>query len=66
MPNRYRYAAAALRGRWHDSRDSAIEDAIRVRLAHRPRDELVWRVPGRIEEDEGVAAPEAAMRTKGG
>ena len=43
-----------------------MEDAIRVRLAHRVGNELVWRVPGRIEEDEGVAAPEAAMRTKGG
>ncbi len=50
---RFRYITAALAGRWRDTEAAAIEDAVRLGLAHWVEGELVWRVAARIEPDEG-------------
>ena len=54
MP-RYRYRTPVLTGRWRDSREAALRDAVKANQAQ--EDERVpggvrWLVPGDIEEDE--------------
>ncbi|WP_114953536.1 hypothetical protein [Sphingosinicella terrae] len=53
---RYRYRTPVLTGRWRDSRDAALRDAVAANQAL--QDEAVpggirWLVPGEIEEEEG-------------
>lgn len=50
---RYRYRTAVLVGRWRDSADAAVEDAVAARQARR-HDKIPgairWVVPGEIEQ----------------
>lgn len=58
-PIRYRYRTAALAGRWRDSREDAVRDAVKAHqaLAHDSvADGLRWLVAGEIEEVESPAA----------
>jgi len=58
-PIRYRYRTAALAGRWRDSREDAVRDAVKARqalAADDVADGLRWLVAGEIEEVESPAA----------
>ena len=52
---RYRYRTAALTGRWRDSREAALRDAINIKQAVEDQAEpggIRWLVPGEIESEE--------------
>jgi hypothetical protein len=52
---RFRYRTAALVGRWRETPEQAVEDAITSRQAEReevPPSKLRWRVPGFIEAED--------------
>jgi hypothetical protein len=56
---RYRYRTAALAGRWRDSREEAMRDAVNARQAladEGAADGLRWLVKGEVEEAETVDA----------
>ena len=58
-PIRYRYRTAALAGRWRDSRDEAVRDALKAHQALLDASEpggLRWLVGGEIEKEEGADA----------
>ena len=58
-PIRYRYRTAALAGRWRDSREEALRDAVKAHQALADEaavDGLRWLVNGEIEEAETVEA----------
>ena len=58
-PIRYRYRTAALAGRWRDSREEAVRDAVTAQQAladDDAADGLRWLVAGEIEEVEGADA----------
>jgi hypothetical protein len=58
-PIRYRYRTAALAGRWRDSRDEAVRDALKAHQALLDASEpdgLRWLVDGEIEEVESAQA----------
>jgi hypothetical protein len=58
-PIRYRYRTAALAGRWRDSREEAVRDAVKARQAlaeDSTADGLSWLVAGEIEEAESADA----------
>ena len=58
-PIRYRYRTAALAGRWRDSREEAVRDALNARQAladESAADGLRWLVAGEIEEVESADA----------
>ena len=58
-PIRYRYRTAALAGRWRDSREEAVRDAVKARQAladEGTTDGLRWLVAGGIEEVESADA----------
>ena len=60
-PIRYRYRTAALAGRWRDSREDAVRDAVKAHQAladDSVADGLRWLVAGEIEE---VASPAALI-----
>ena len=65
---RYRYRTCVLVGAWRSTRDQAVDDAIRSRQAalREGSEDLVWLVPGTIEEainqgwDDRIARPEDA------
>lgn len=57
--SRYRYRTPVLTGRWRDSREAALRDAVNANQAL--QDEAApggirWLVPGDIEEDETGSA----------
>ena len=57
---RYRYRTPVLTGRWRESREAALHDAITARQAIVDETEpggLRWLVPGEVEEDAGVNSP---------
>ena len=64
----YRYRTCVLVGAWRSTRDEAVDDAIRSRQAalREGGEDLVWLVPGTIEEaitqggGAGIARPEDA------
>ena len=58
-PIRYRYRTAALAGRWRDSREEAVRDAVKASQAladASAADGLSWLVAGEIEEVENANA----------
>ncbi|MGZ8336337.1 MAG: hypothetical protein ACXWU1_06725 [Allosphingosinicella sp.] len=63
---RYRYRTPVLTGRWRDTRDAALRDAVKANQAQVDESEpggVRWLVPGEIEEDEnGPALKERARR----
>jgi hypothetical protein len=51
---RYRYRTAVLVGRWRDSAEAAVEDAVAARQARRHdkiHGAIHWVVPGEIEQE---------------
>ena len=61
---RYRYRTPAVAGRWRDSRDDALRDAVMAKQASFD-DSLPggirWIVPGSIEEEETSARPNLGL-----
>lgn len=59
---RYRYRTSVLTGPWRDSRDDAVNDAVRAKQAEiedsKPG-KVRWIVPGVIEEHESEASGHA-------
>ena len=58
-PIRYRYRTSALAGRWRDSRDEALRDAVNAHQAMLDENApggLRWLVRGEIEEAEDASA----------
>ena len=56
---RYRYRTPAVTGRWRDSREAAVRDAINAKQACQDLGEpggVRWIVPGSIEEEQKEAA----------
>jgi hypothetical protein len=70
MPHlpRYRYRTRALVGPWRNSRERAIDDAVRAKQAklddHEPRG-FRWLVPGQIDEEKDEQPPEPVRRAIG-
>ena len=61
---RYRYRTPALTGRWRDSREAALRDAIAAKQAQADEDSpsgVRWLVPGEIEQGESGAALKARV-----
>ena len=66
---RYRYRTPALAGRWRDSREAALHDAVGARQAALDPDApdgLRWLVRGEIEEECAPAAAAPERRASGG
>jgi hypothetical protein len=62
---RYRYRTPVLTGRWRDSRDAALRDAVKAHQAQEDENEpggVRWLVPGEIEEDESGSALKERIR----
>jgi hypothetical protein len=62
---RFRYRTPVLTGRWRDSREAALRDAIKAnqaRPAENEPDGVHWLVPGEIEVDEKGPMPTARVR----
>lgn len=56
---RYRYRTPAVTGRWRESREAAVRDAINAKQAHADASEaggFRWVVPGTIEEEKKQGA----------
>ncbi len=56
---RYRYRTGVLVGPWRDTRKQAVTDAVhsnQARIGGRG-DDLLWLVPGRIEESDDEEQP---------
>jgi hypothetical protein len=63
---RYRYRTAVLAGRWRDTRDAALNDAVAAKQARADDsapDGVHWLVPGEIEIREEDSA---RLRTHAG
>jgi hypothetical protein len=56
---RYRYRTGVLVGPWRDTREQAVADAVRSNQARIDGSggDLLWLVPGRIEESDGEEEP---------
>ena len=62
---RYRYRTTVLTGRWRDSRDAALRDAIAANQALEDAGSsggVRWLVPGEIEEDESGSGLKERIR----
>ena len=60
MP-RYRYRTRALLGPWRNTRERAVDDAVRAKQAITDKDEprgFRWVVPGQIDEEKDEKSPE--------
>ena len=61
---RYRYRTPAVAGRWRDSREEALRDAVIAKQASFDDSfpgGIRWIVPGTIEEQEASARPNLGL-----
>ena len=62
---RFRYRTPVLTGRWRDSREAALRDAVKANQAQEDAREpggLRWLVPGEIEVDEPDRTPSERVK----